>query len=294
MRNSIKVLLLSYVMVAMNLAARTQKMDDYAHEPSSTKDVEEKNVSEPCSGYDVSSFSPEQQAWENLLKQHLGDFYYPLYIEAKNAGKETAWDYVEDVPGRPRILVIGDSISRGCTLPLRHELKGKVNVHRAPQNCSSTTVGIEMLDIWLGDGKWDLITFNFGIHDRDTSSADYELRLREIIGRLRATDARLVWVTTTPVPEGALEYVKGDIERLNKIAEAVMKEQNIPVLDLNRAITPMVAKYQLPENCHYRDDGYRFMGKLLAEKVMAELQAEDAGNAPENNPVLNDVHSIEI
>ena len=87
------VLLLSTVMVAMNLAASAQKMNDYAHEPSSTKDV-----------------------------------------EAKNAGKETAWDYVEDVPGLPRILVIGDSISRGCTMPLRHELKGKVNVHRAPSN----------------------------------------------------------------------------------------------------------------------------------------------------------------
>ena len=50
-----------------------------------------------------------------------------------------------------------------------------------------------------------------------------------------------------------------------------MQEQNIPVLDLNQAITPMIAKYQLPGNCHYRDDGYRFMGKWLAEKVMAEL-----------------------
>lgn len=279
MRNTMKVLLVSYVLLAINVATGSDKKDDFSQEPSNSKDVAAKNIAEPDDGYDVSSFSPEQQAWENLLEDHLGDFYYPRYIKSKIAGKETAWDYVADVPGLPRILVIGDSISRGYTLPLRHELAGKVNVHRAPQNCSATTVGVEKLDIWLGDGKWDLITFNFGIHDRGASSADYEMRLRQIIGRLLATEAQLVWITTTPVPEGALEYVKGDVERLNQVAEAVMKELMIPVLDLNQAISPMIASYQLPENCHFRGDGYHFMGKFLAEGVMSELQAGDTGNS---------------
>lgn len=169
------------------------------------------------------------------------------------------------------MLIIGDSISRGCTLPLRHELAGKVNVHRAPQNCSSTNVGIKKLDLWLDDGEWDLITFNFGIHDRRSSDAAYEKRLVQIVKRLKATDAKLVWVNTTPVPEGANEYVAGAVDRLNKVAAAIMKEQNIPVLDMNRAITPLLAQYQLPENCHFKEEGYQFMGKLLADKVLAEL-----------------------
>ncbi|WPJ96249.1 SGNH/GDSL hydrolase family protein [Coraliomargarita algicola] len=127
------------------------------------------------------------------------------------------------------------------------------------------------MDIWLGDGDWDLITFNFGIHDRRASDAAYEKRLVQIVKRLKATDAKLVWVNTTPVPEGANEYVAGAVDRLNKVAAAIMKEQNIPVLDMNRAITPLLAQYQLPENCHFKEEGYQFMGKLLADKVLAEL-----------------------
>ena len=222
----------------------------------------------------VATLTPEQQAWEVVLQENLGGFYLPIHQKEKIAGKSNAWDFVQDVPGLPRVLVIGDSISRGYTAPLRHKLKGKVNLHRAPENCGPTARGIKHLDLWLGDGDWDLITLNFGIHDRHTSIDDYRMRLNQIITRLNQTGAQVVWVTTTPVPPGALEYVEGSVERLNQAAQAIMQEQNIPVLDLNQAITPVIPQYQLPENCHFKESGYQFMGDFLAEKLMAKLQAD--------------------
>src|SRR5512133_119554 len=72
---------------------------------------------------------------------------------------------VTDVPGLPRVLLIGDSISMGYTLPVRTLLAGKANVHRPPENCGDTARGVKSLDKWLGDGKWDVIHFNFGLHD---------------------------------------------------------------------------------------------------------------------------------
>ena len=71
---------------------------------------------------------------------------------------------VEDTPGLPRVLLIGDSISIGYTLPVRELLKGKANVHRIPGNGGPTTNGLKNLDEWLA-GKWDVIHFNFGLHD---------------------------------------------------------------------------------------------------------------------------------
>ena len=258
----------------MDAAEDSGKERDLAHEPSDAPSVEAEGRAEAESWCDLSTLSPKQQTWEHLLKQYLGSFYYPRYLEARKSGRETAWDYVEYVPGRPRILVIGDSISRGCTLPLRHALKGKVNVHRAPQNCSSTEVGIANLDVWLGDGKWDLITFNFGIHDRAASRADYKTRLAQITRRLRATGAKLVWVTTTPVPESVNEHRKESVDRLNQVADALMKEHSVPILDLNRAVAPLLDEYQLPENCHFKNEGYVFMGERMAEAVLAELQGD--------------------
>src|SRR5258708_28446482 len=72
---------------------------------------------------------------------------------------------VEHVHGLPRVLLIGDSISMGYTVPVRELLKGKANVHRIPTNGGPTTNGITNLKAWLGDSKWDVIHFNWGLHD---------------------------------------------------------------------------------------------------------------------------------
>ncbi|MEO6741999.1 MAG: SGNH/GDSL hydrolase family protein, partial [Chthoniobacteraceae bacterium] len=72
---------------------------------------------------------------------------------------------ITDEPGLPRVLIIGDSISMGYTLPTRELLKGKANLHRIPRNGGSTKDGLQSIDVWLADGKWDVIHFNWGLHD---------------------------------------------------------------------------------------------------------------------------------
>lgn len=52
---------------------------------------------------------------------------------------------IRDVAGLPRVLLIGDSVSIGYTLPTRELLKDKANVHRPPTNCSSTGHGLNYL-----------------------------------------------------------------------------------------------------------------------------------------------------
>ncbi|MDP6354460.1 MAG: SGNH/GDSL hydrolase family protein, partial [Planctomycetota bacterium] len=64
---------------------------------------------------------------------------------------------IEDAEGLPRVLLIGDSISIGYTLATRAQLKGKANVHRIPANGGDTRRGLQSMDKWLGEGKWDVI-----------------------------------------------------------------------------------------------------------------------------------------
>ncbi|MEZ5948542.1 MAG: SGNH/GDSL hydrolase family protein [Planctomycetaceae bacterium] len=149
----------------------------------------------------VETLTPEQQAWEKILQQQLGGFYLPIHKREKVAGKSNAWDFIPDDPRLPRVLLIGDSVSRGYTQAVRRELAGVANVHRAPANCGPTASGLKNIDVWLGDGKWDLIHFNFGIHDRNTPLPDYLQRLELLIKRMRQTGAKLVWASTTPIPD---------------------------------------------------------------------------------------------
>src|SRR6516225_10137135 len=121
-----------------------------------------------------------------------------------------AFKPVTDRPGLPRVLLVGDSISIGYTGPVQRNLAGKANVHRIPENGADTINGLKKIDSWLGDSHWDVIHFNWGLHDlkitaeggRQVPLDAYEKNLVALVERLKSTGAQLVWATTTPVPNG--------------------------------------------------------------------------------------------
>jgi hypothetical protein len=221
----------------------------------------------------VAQLPPEAQAWEKVLQENLGNgFYLPAHKRDKVAGKSTAWDFVKDDPKLPRVLLIGDSVSRGYTQPTRAALAGVANVHRAPANCGPTAAGVKNLEVWLGGGKWDVIHFNFGIHDRGTPAADYVNRLEAIVGRLEKTGAKLVWASTTPIPDNpAQKQTARSIVEKNALAAEVMRKHGIPTDDLFAALTPRLADLQNPNDVHFTGAGYEFLGARVAAAIRAAL-----------------------
>jgi acyl-CoA thioesterase-1 len=188
---------------------------------------------------------------------------------------------VSDVAGLPRVLLIGDSISMGYTLPVRELLKGKANVHRIPANGGPTKNGLANLSKWLGSGKWDVIHFNWGIHDlkhmpdgkRQVEAADYEANLRTLVAKLKATGAKLIWCSTTPIPAGELNPQRtfGQVSEYNAIAARVMNELGVPINDLNAWITPRFDEFHKPKDLHYTDAGSAYLAEKVAKEIAAAL-----------------------
>ncbi len=192
---------------------------------------------------------------------------------------------IEDVAGLPRVLIIGDSISMGYTAPTRALLKGKANVHRPPTNCGATSVGLAGLTQWLGDKKWDVIHFNFGLHDaklppegnRHSPPDVYEKNLRELVARLKATGAKLIWATTTPVPNGGILAPNrrfGSVDEYNRIARKVMEENGVAIDDLNTAIAPRMKDFQLPNDVHFSAAGSDLLAKHVAASIESTLKPQ--------------------
>ncbi len=199
-----------------------------------------------------------------------------------------AFEQIKDDAKLPRVLLIGDSISIGYTLPVRELLAGKANVHRPAANCGPTTRGLEQIDGWLGDGKWDVIHFNWGLHDLKYLGAngenladpadpksrqqvppdEYEKNLRKLVERLKQTGATLIWCSTTPVPEGAKGRVVGDSAEYNEIAAKVMKANEVAINDLYAFANPRLKDIQLPANVHFTKPG----SQQLAEQVAAAIE----------------------
>ncbi|MDI1313642.1 SGNH/GDSL hydrolase family protein [Prosthecobacter sp.] len=194
---------------------------------------------------------------------------------------------VADVTGLPRVLLIGDSISMGYTLDVRELLKGKANVHRIPTNGGPTTNGLKNIKAWLGESKWDVIHFNWGLHDLkyiaedpskradpkspgshpQVSLADYEKNLTELVKIMQATGAKLIWCNTTPVPAGSDGRIEGDEAKYNAAAARVMTAASISTDDLHAHAAAKLKEVQLPANVHYSPSGYHY----LAEKVAAVI-----------------------
>lgn len=189
----------------------------------------------------------------------------------------------------PKVLILGDSISIGYFPFVKEYLKGKAELTRPfrsegkAENCQGTTNGIANIDRWIGDTKWDVIHFNFGLHDikhvdpdngknsdklehpRQAEPKQYKKNLKQITKKLKATGARLIFATTTPYPEkvGGPLRKYGDAEIYNKIAIKIMKQNKIPVNDLYAFVLPRIGDLQRPKNVHFTESG----SKALAEQV---------------------------
>lgn len=208
-----------------------------------------------------------------------------------------AFAKVTDDPKLPRVLLVGDSISIGYTVQTQALLKGKANVHRIPTNAGHTGMGIVGLPKWLKKlgGKWDVIHFNWGLWDlcyRNPKSKNqgrrdkvngtlthtieqYTENLAKLITVLKETNAKLVFATTTPVPEGEFGRKLGDDLKYNSAAVALMKKHGIVVNDLHAVMAGKMNKYgKKPGDVHFTEDGSELLAEQVAKAIEAQLERD--------------------
>jgi hypothetical protein len=189
-----------------------------------------------------------------------------------------------------RVLIIGDSISVGYTPPVKEMMKDEAYVEHPVENCQGTKFGVEKIDKWIGTEPWDVIHFNFGLHDlkhvdpitrinsekaedpQQSNIREYKENLEIIVRKLKASKAKLIWATTTPYPDKPSGPYRnaGDVLEYNKVALKMMKKNKIPVNDLYSYILPDMAALQLPNNVHFKKEG----SEALAKKVVAAIREQ--------------------
>ncbi|QDS96381.1 GDSL-like Lipase/Acylhydrolase [Roseimaritima multifibrata] len=215
-------------------------------------------------------------------------------VAAKKTVADQPMKPVQEDPDLPRVLLIGDSISIGYTVAVRANMKGEANVIRPLMNCGPTTRGIDNLEAWLGEGKWDVIHFNFGLHDlkhvgkdgkslvaveasnsrRQVTPEDYRANLQKLVDRLKQTGAELIWCSTTPVPEGARGRNVGDSVEYNAIAAEVMEANQVAIDDLYTFAKEHKRKIQKPADVHYTAAGSAILGAEVAAQIRKALKSK--------------------
>jgi acyl-CoA thioesterase-1 len=214
----------------------------------------------------------------------------PPIVSVDSEAPDPALVQVPEDPSLPRVLIMGDSISMGYTWEVRKLLAGKANVQHPDVNCGPSAFGVEHVDQWIGRKHWDVIYFNFGLHDlkylndqgeyvtpdkgkQVASIQQYQANLRRIVATLQRTDAKLIFATTTPVPSGSGGRVQGDEIRYNNAALEVMREMGIETDDLWSLVDPSLTTLQQPHNVHFVAEGYHVLGVEVASRIGRDLPA---------------------
>jgi len=186
-----------------------------------------------------------------------------------------------------RALIIGDSISIGYTPVVAELLADWGAVEHNPGNALNSANILAHLDEWLGEGSWDVIYFNSGLHDLRRMPPEfepleslqcYEANLHQIVRRLRAAStANLLFATTTPVIDERHQAHKEfkrfqkDVEAYNNVGLRVMTELKVPTVDLHGLIQQHGPdQLLLPDGVHYPESASRLLAEAVANAVREE------------------------
>lgn len=191
----------------------------------------------------------------------------------------------------PKVLIIGDSISIGYTDGVRQRLEKEAEVQRIPGNGQSTDFGLQHIEEWLGDEKWEVIHFNWGIWDthiiaggaiRNTTEV-YRANLKALIEKLKVTGARLVWASTTPPATdigGELGLKKENTAIYNAIAKSVVDDYHVPIDDLYSLVLPRLKTLQAEDGVHFTPAGSEVLAEQVAESIRRALKAPAEDKSP--------------
>jgi hypothetical protein len=172
----------------------------------------------------------------------------------------------------PRVLLIGDSITRDYYSSVEKHLEGKAYVARlATSRFASDPVLLQEIALVLDNTKFDIIHFNNGMHGWQHSEEEYRGAFPKILQVIRthAPKAKLIWATTTTLkeskPNNANEASDERIATRNAIGLTCIKGQDIALDDLNALVRGHPEYHS--DNVHFNADGIRIEAAQVAASI---------------------------
>jgi hypothetical protein len=169
----------------------------------------------------------------------------------------------------PRVVLIGDSITRAYYAAVETNLKGKAYCARiATSKATGDPALPAQLAVFLSEAKFDVVHFNIGMHGWGYSEDEYRKYLPELLSAIRkaAPGAKLIWASTTPVRTDKSPGPSNDrIGARNRIAREFFEKQGIAIDDLGGLMSTHQDLHK--DDVHFNDEGSAILAAQVARSI---------------------------
>ncbi len=174
----------------------------------------------------------------------------------------------------PRVLLMGDSITRGYFGAVEKALGGRAYCGRLTTSRSvCDPVLFQELGLVLGQYEFAVVHFNNGLHGWGYSEEEYAAGFERLLDAFKeqAPKAQLVWASTTPLREDSSSKEKRErVARRNAIAAAAVDERGIPTNDLHALVTAH-PEFFGGDGVHFSNAGREAQGSQVAAAILEYL-----------------------
>ena len=183
--------------------------------------------------------------------------------------------------GLPRVLLVGNSITRQYGGEVEKQLEGKAFVARLSTSKSLGDPGLlQEVVLVMSYLDFDVVHFNNGMHGFDYSEQEWGAALPGLLETIRehAPDAKLIWAHTTPYrsgddPEQFAPRNERVLER-NRIATEFFKDKDVAINDLYSVLSSDPSYYGKRDGVHPLPAGVKALADRVADRIDEVLSSQ--------------------
>jgi lysophospholipase L1-like esterase len=191
----------------------------------------------------------------------------------------------------PRVLLIGNSITRSYNREVEALLKDKAYVARLSTSKSIGDSGLlAEISLIMSYYSFDVVHFNNGLHGWEYSETEYKDSFHDFFETIRknAPEAVYIWATSTPVfnTDSGKVVVDSRTDRIkerNRIAETYFSGKKVVINDLFDLAVHHPEYYAGGDGVHLVREGVTALATQVASEISKALEIQNNRCRPLNS-----------
>ena len=192
-------------------------------------------------------------------------------IQRENKEWMQSWCDETNSNDLPRVLLIGDSITRGYQERVRTRLLGVCYVdYLSLSYAIDQPIYNKIIQTFIETSKYDIIHFNHGLHGKHLSKRSYESRVRKLLDKI-SVGKKIILATTTIVYHANSKRKRGDwmkrVRERNSAVLSIAEDKKWAIDDLYTVSTKVPFEKRASDGFHYATVGYEMLADSVAESI---------------------------